>query len=132
MNEDEADYEDSKWGSEVLHEAGEFRDGQPYLGKWEPDRYHDEPKKEATQAQRDAAAEETRARRKIQRDAIFFAVSIDNLSRTKKSADIRKEAARFLICRHAHPVRLAERLGCSVSQFYRATQWVKKHVGFNE
>jgi hypothetical protein len=73
-----------------------------------------------------------RLRRKIQRDAIFFAVSIDNLSRTKKSAKIRKEAARFLICKHDHPVRLAERLGCSVSQFYRAAQWVKKHVSFHE
>ena len=130
MNEDEAAYEDSKWDQEVLHEAGEFRNGQPYLGRWEPDRYCDEPQKEATQAKRDAAAEETRLRRKIQRDAIFFAVFIDNLSRTKKSADIRKEAARFLICKHDHPMRIAERLGCSPSQFYRAVQWVKKHVGF--
>src|SRR5262245_53903814 len=31
-------------------------------------------------------------------------LSIDNLSRTKKSADIRKEAARFLICKHDHPL----------------------------
>jgi len=86
-----------------LHEAGEFRNGQAYLGKWEPDRYPDEPEKEATQAQRDAAAEEIRLRRKIQRDAAFFALSIDNLSRTKKSAEIRKEAARFLICKHDTP-----------------------------
>jgi hypothetical protein len=50
MNEDEAAYEDSKWDQEVLHEAGEFRNGQPYLGRWEPDRYCDEPQKEATQA----------------------------------------------------------------------------------
>jgi hypothetical protein len=132
MTEEEAFYDESKWDEEVLHEAGEFRNGQPYLGRWEPDRYPDEPKKEATQAQRDAAAEHIRLRRKIQRDAIFFAVSIDNLSRTKKSAKIRKEAARFLICKHDHPVRLAERLGCSVSQFYRAAQWVKKHVRFHE
>lgn len=77
MNEDEAFYEDSKWDEEVLHEAGEFRNGRPYLGRWEPDRYPDEPKKQATQTQRDAAAEEARLRSKIQRDAIFFAVSID-------------------------------------------------------
>jgi hypothetical protein len=38
-----------------------------------------------------AAAEETRLRSKIQRDAIFFAVSIDNLSRTKKSARFRRK-----------------------------------------
>jgi hypothetical protein len=50
MNEDEAFYEDSKWDEEVLHEAGEFRNGRPYLGRWEPDRYPDEPKKQATQA----------------------------------------------------------------------------------
>jgi hypothetical protein len=132
VTEEEAFYEESKWDEEVLHEAGEFRNGQPYIGKWVPDRYHDEPEKEATQAKRDAAAEEIRLRRKIQRDAIFFAVSIDNLSRTKKSAKIRNEAARFLICKHDHPVRLAEGLGCSVSQFYRAAQWVKKHVSFHE
>jgi hypothetical protein len=109
--------------------GGAFRNGRPSILRWEPDRYHDEPDPAPA---RIAAAEEIRLRRKIQRDAIFFAVSIDNLSRTKKSATIRKEAARFLICKPDHPLRIAEPLGCSASQFYRAVQWVKKHVGFHE
>jgi hypothetical protein len=66
----------------------------------EPDRSPDEP--DPVFAKMDTA-EETRIRRKIQRDAIFFAMSIDNLSRTKKAAAIRKEAARWLICKHQHP-----------------------------
>jgi hypothetical protein len=108
---------------------GILRNGRPSIFRWEPKQYCDEP--DSTAAKIDAA-EETRLRRKIQRDAIFFAVSIDNLSRTKKSAEIRKEAARFVICKHDHPLRIAERLDCSVSQFYRAVQCVKKHVGFHE
>jgi hypothetical protein len=130
---EEADYEDHdedpcpKVNPE--DDFGITRNGRPSIFRWEPDRYHDEPDPGPAKM---AAAEEIRVRRKIQRDAMFFAGSIDNLSRTKKSAKIRKEAARFLICKHDHPVRLAERLGCSVSQFYRAAEWVKKHVRFHE
>jgi hypothetical protein len=131
MNYDD-DHEEDPWGKgEVSPEddSGIIHNGRPSIFRWEPERYHDEP--ERTVAKIDAA-EEIRARRKIQRDAIFFAVSIDNLSRTKKSAEIRKAAARWIVCKHDHPERLAERLGCSKAQFYRAVQWVKNHVGFHE
>ena len=63
MDEDESFYEEAKWGRDVHHEAGEFCNGQAYIGKCEPDRYHDELDKAATQAHRDAAVEEIRARR---------------------------------------------------------------------
>ena len=94
-------YDEDPW-EEVNPEddSGITRNGRPSIFRWEPDRYHDKP--DLTAAKIDVA-EETRIRRNIQRDAIFFAVSIDNLSRTKKSAKIRKEAARWLIYKHQHP-----------------------------
>jgi hypothetical protein len=110
MTEDEAAYEESKW-SEVRPEddAGALRNGRPWIVRWEPDRYCDEPEEDPVLAKRDSVAElqEAMFRSKVRRDAIFFAMSIDNLSRTKKSAKIRKEAARFLMCKHEHPVRIA-------------------------
>jgi hypothetical protein len=67
-----SDYEDS-W-SEVRPEddVGAFHNGRPSILRWEPDRYPDEP--DPVFAKLDTA-EETRIRRKIQRDAIFFAMS---------------------------------------------------------
>ena len=128
MNYDE-DQEDPWEEVSPEDDFGILHNGRPSIFRWEPKQYCDEPDSTAAKIN---AAEETRVRRKIQRDAIFFAVSIENQSRTKKSAEIGKEAARFVICKHDHQSRMAERLECSVSQFYRAVQWVKKHVGFHE
>jgi hypothetical protein len=83
MTGEEAAYEKSKW-AEVEDDSGElFHNGHKFIGRWEPDRYHGEPEEDPALAKREAAAEETRVRRKIQRDSIFFgALSIDNLSCT--------------------------------------------------
>jgi hypothetical protein len=96
---DEADYEESRW-SEVRPEddAGALLNGRPCIVRWEPKRYCYEPEEDPALAKRDSVAELEQARplSRVRRDAIFYTLTIENLSRTRSPQRFARRPHAFL------------------------------------